>query len=122
MILAGEMKCGAGSNAGSGSSPIPSAKATVKTPEKSLSKVTSFLRDRSVVDQEPHKLRVGGSIPSPATNLPTTHGNQLASTDLVGTVARHITRWCAGYFFPVNRRGRRLHRWLAINQSVRRVA
>lgn len=26
-----------------------------------------YLRDRSVVDQEPHKLRVAGSIPAPAT-------------------------------------------------------
>lgn len=33
-------------------------------------RVAGDLRDRSVVDREPHKLLVPGSIPGPATNFP----------------------------------------------------
>lgn len=36
-----------------------------------------FLRGRSVVDQEPHKLPVGGSIPSPATLLAGAQPNEV---------------------------------------------
>ncbi len=94
-----------------------------KTPLQFLP--VSDLRDRSVVDQVPHKHRVVGSIPAPATIFAR---NTRATFPTPARQASGIA-WRAFIFSalhwlfkPVNRRGRRLHRWLAVNQSVRRVA
>ena len=81
------------------------------------------LRDRSVVDQEPHKLPVVGSIPAPATNLVPAFNGTAASTVLVGTWTAWLTRW-AGQFFcqQRNHRAHRLGFLLGISPSLRRVA
>ena len=77
------------------------------------------LRGRSLVDHEPHKLGVAGSIPAPATNFLTlSTGSVTASTALVGTCRGWLARWAAHVFFRHSRRSRRLHKYLAINQSV----
>ena len=85
---------------------------------------SSFRRDRSVEDRGTALtgLPVAGSIPALAnTFAPTTHG-ATASTGLVGTVAGRLARWAVRPFLsPRNRRGLRLHRWLAINGSVSRI-
>ena len=60
-----------------------------------------FLRGRSVVDREPHKLLVGGSIPSPATNV----SGKGAGANTVGRSVRNGFR-----VWPFRARNRRAHR------------
>ena len=52
---------------------------------------------------------------TPATFPPSASGDGIAWRAFIFSALHWL-------FKPVNRRGRRLHRWLAVNQSVRRVA
>lgn len=73
-----------------------------------------FLRGRSVADQETHSLPVGGSIPSPATNV----GDNLtaASPKAPGWRTRNLWPRVRQFFRSKrNRRGHRLGRLLALS-------
>ena len=79
-----------------------------------------FLRDRSVVDHEPHKLGVVGSIPAPATTLAATHGGSAmdGSSFVAGydgwSVWHRFSRFLFGV--PLNRRTQhKLSKWLAVS-------
>ena len=69
--------------------------------------ITNLMRGRSVEDQEIHNLPVGGSIPSPATNV----SGKGAGANTVGRSVRNGFR-----VWPFRARNRRAHRlafWLS---------
>jgi hypothetical protein len=126
-----------------------SAAAPVNAGYEPASVSSPSLRGRSAwSDQEPHKLPVAGSNPAPATNLmagcEAKNSSCAGGAELSPVLHKHLpadnrqpaTNLSAGhrlrsFFWLVwgkvridkrNRRGRRLHRWLALNGSVRRVA
>ena len=95
--------------------------------------MNNLLRDGAAWSaRQIHNLKVAGSNPAPATNFADDTSATTASTDLVGTSTVRPTRWAGQFYFmrlikrilglARNRRGRRLHRYLAINGSVVQVA
>lgn len=70
------------------------------------------MRGRSVVDQEPHKLRVPGSIPGPATTFKDRGARLRAWLAVLGRL----------FELKRERRGQSLGRLLANGNSIRRIA
>ena len=82
--------------------------------------MNTLLRDSSGVEQVSHTHHVAGSSPAPATSLPTPH-RQFQGTWKGGARLRFAMADVRRFFFgvPRNRRGKQLHRLLAVNHEVR---
>lgn len=83
-------------------------------------RLSEFLRDRSVVDREPHKLAAPGSIPGPAT---ISHGGVLArSSSWGGALGRLVPSGLARlFYFLRNRHEHRLGKYLALSHGEWRL-